>query len=207
MYKLNDLTGQRFGRLIVLNKEPNLKSHSTRWRCKCDCGNIVIVYASSLKSNATQSCGCLWKERTTKHGMYGTRIYRIWDGMKNRCHNPNFKKHQLYFDKGIKVCDEWKNNFMSFYNWSIQNGYKNNLTIDRIDVNGNYEPSNCRWVDYEVQNNNRSINREIEYNGKNYSIKQLSEIYKIKKETLNSRLRNGWSIEKTLTTPVRKRRC
>lgn len=111
--------------------------------------------------------------------------------MKNRCYNPNFKKHQLYFDKGIKVCDEWKNNFMSFYNWSIQNGYKNNLTIDRIDVNGNYEPSNCRWVDYEVQNNNRSINRKIEYNGKNYSLKQLSEIYKIKKETLNSRLRNG----------------
>lgn len=204
-----DLIGEKYGRLTVLNREPNGKAHNTRWKCECQCGNIVIVYASSLRSGATQSCGCLWKERATKHNMYGTRIYCIWDGMKSRCYNKNHRAFKNYGGRGIKICDEWldkENGIVNFYNWAVQNGYKDNLSIDRIDVNGNYEPNNCRWVDNKTQSNNKRNCCYITYNNETHTAAEWAEILKIDKRTLYSRLFNNWSIEKAFTTPVRKRR-
>lgn len=208
MCKFKDLTGERFGKLVVLNNEPNLKSHSTRWKCKCDCGNIVIVYTSSLKSGATQSCGCLWKKKISKHNMYGTRIYCIYDGMKTRCYNKNFKRYKDYGGRGIKICNEWndkENGFMNFYNWAINNGYRDDLTIDRINNNGNYEPNNCRWVDIKTQANNKTNNFFVTFDNETHTISEWSKILKINKQTLRSRFSNGWNIEKSLTTLVRKK--
>lgn len=169
--KALDLTGQKFGRLTAIEKHSKQNGHIV-WLCQCDCGNTATVQGTRLKQGRTNSCGCLWvesianfnhserrKETTrkakTKHGMKGTRVYRIWQAMKSRCGNSNVPCYSYYGGRGIKVCDEWLNSFESFYEWSMVNGYAADLTIDRIDVNGNYEPSNCRWVTMAEQNKNK----------------------------------------------------
>ncbi len=144
-------------------------------------------------------------KKMEKHGMTGTRIHNIWRGMRSRCYNPNVKCFKNYGGKGIRLCDEWNESFMSFYQWSIKNGYSDDLTIDRINVNENYSPSNCRWLDIKAQENNRSNNRLITFNGETHTEAQWSDITGIERRTLNSRLvRYKWSVEKSLTTPVRK---
>lgn len=163
--------------------------------CRCDCGNERIVNGNYLKGNITRSCGCLKKEQDNinivkpKHYMSNTRIYNIWRHMKNRCNNPNNKKHKFYYDKGIRVCDEWEKDFMTFYNWAITNGYKDNLTIDRINNNKNYEPGNCRWATYEEQNNNQSNNIKINYKGETYTTREFSKQYNIDYRLLTSRIK------------------
>lgn len=209
MGKFIDLTNQKFGRLIVIKRMENNKFNQVQWLCKCDCGNETIVTANTLKTKNTRSCGCLKKEQDKiniakkTHNMSNTRLYNIWRGMKSRCNCSTNKKHKFYYDKGIKVCDEWKNNFINFYNWAINNGYKEDLTIDRINNDGNYEPNNCRWATYAEQNNNQSNNIKINYKGKEWKIKELSEKYNIKRATLCDRLKRGWTIQKALNTPVK----
>lgn len=210
MGKFIDRTGQKFGRLTLLKRVENNKFNQVQWRCKCDCGKEVIVKSYSLTTGQTKSCGCLKKEQDyiniikIKHNMINTRLYNIWKHMKNRCYNSNNKRHKFYFDKGITVCDEWKNDFMNFYNWAIKNGYKDNLTIDRINNNGNYEPSNCRWATITEQNNNQSKNIKIKYKNKIYTLNELSEKYNIKKNTLYSRIKRNWSIERALNEKIHK---
>lgn len=178
--KFQDLTNQKFGRLLVLKKYETNDRH-TMWTCQCDCGKIINVYASHLKSGASVSCGCLSKERISKlnlsHGNTNTRLYHIWGGIKTRCYNKQSSSYRLYGDKGVIVCNEWlgKNGFINFYNWSMSNGYSDDLTIDRIDNNGNYEPSNCRWADKKTQSNNTRRTVFLEYNGEKYSMKELCE--------------------------------
>jgi len=210
MGNFKNLTGQRFSRLIVIERvknhiQPN-GSQYVQWLCKCDCGNEVIVLAGHLVSGHTKSCGCLHKEKLTKHGKSRTKIYQVYRDMKARCYNPNCKPYKNYGGRGIKICNEWKNNFKIFYDWAINNGYQDNLTIDRIDVNGNYEPSNCRWVNKYIQSRNRRTNRYITYNNETHCITDWAEIYGIRKDIIKYRLEHNWSIEKTLTTPVAKKK-
>lgn len=163
-----DLTNNKFGRLTVVSYAGKTKYRHSKWLCKCDCGNEVIVSGNSLKRGHTQSCGCLQKENTSKarykHGgrkrhSDTERLYYVWAEMRSRCNNANNKEYQFYGGKGVKVCEEW-NDYSAFRKWALQNGYDKNAeygkcTIDRIDNNGNYEPNNCRWVSMAIQNANK----------------------------------------------------
>lgn len=205
--KFIDLTGRKFGRLLVIERAENFKSGDARFKCKCDCGNEVIAGSQNLKRGTTKSCGCLQKEvtinRSSIHGMTNTRIFRTWAGMKHRCEDS---KNEHYGARGIKVCDEWTNDFMSFYNWSMENGYNDSLTIERIDVNGNYEPSNCKWATIKEQNSNKTNKRLIEFNGKTLSLTQWAEETGIEKDTIFNRLKDGWTVERALTQPIKKQK-
>lgn len=214
MGKFIDLTGQKFGRLTVIARAENHiqtnGQRKTQWLCQCECGKKIIIKASDLKSGHTRSCGCLRIEKITKHGLIGTRIYIIWHNIKQRCYNPKDSNYKNYGSRGIIMCDEWLKDFKSFYDWAKAHGYDENTkrgecTIDRIDVNGNYEPSNCRFVNMKVQQCNKTNNHLIIYNGETHNISKWSEILNIKFGTLLARLNRGWSVEKTLTMSVRKK--
>jgi len=157
-----DLIGQKFGRLLVISRVEN-KGEDTIWLCKCDCGNIKEIRRRQLISGDTISCGCYHKEdiskRNLKHGRSNSKLYRRYIGIKNRCYYKNHKMYSRYGGRGIKMCDDWKNDFQSFYNWCLKTGYNENLTIDRIDNDGDYSPDNCRWVNRKNQFNNKITTR------------------------------------------------
>ncbi len=145
MSKLIDITGQRFNRLVVLCRDLN-KGGKTCWLCLCDCGNETVVRKGNLQRGQTKSCGCLHQDTTVVHGLCKHPLYYIYYAMKNRCYNDKTKEFKDYGGRGIKVCNEWKNDFKIFYDWAIANGWKHGLHIDRIYNDGNYEPSNCQFV-------------------------------------------------------------
>ena len=156
---LNIQPGDRFGRLVIIGpKERRAKTHDFFWLTECDCGTRKYISQSRMRSGKTRSCGCYRREQMTTHGCTtkNARLYDIWHSMKERCQNPNSVGYKYYGEKGIKVCDDWINNVHSFFNWSYANGYEDNLTIDREDNDGDYEPSNCRWISITEQNRNRS---------------------------------------------------
>lgn len=205
MSKVIDITGQKFGRLAVLGFDKKDDFRQYMWLCKCDCGNVVSVRGYSLRSGNTQSCGCLQKDTNLElrqtHGMTKTRIYNTWKGMRQRCSSPSTSCYRYYGGRGITVCDEWQN-FEPFYQWAISNGYANNLTIDRIDVNGNYEPSNCRWITLKEQQKNTRRNHLITFNGETKTLNEWAEQLGISHTTLLDRLNYpNWSIEEALTIP------
>ena len=193
MPKPLELIGKKFGRLKVLKKVDNIKNGQTYWLCKCDCGENKIVRGTHLKLGKIRSCGCLLQETASKnfsiHKLSTTRLYYIYNGMKGRCYNVNNIEYKNYGGRGIRVCEEWKNDFMSFYNWAITNGYKEDLTIDRIDVNGNYEPNNCRWATRKEQSNNTRRCIFITYNKITHTIEEWGRIFKINSETIRKRLK------------------
>ena len=181
MSNFKDLSNQRFGYLVVQKLDYNPNNKSAKWLCKCDCGNYATVRGADLKTGHTSSCGCKKHEPShVVHYKQGTRIYNIWKSMKNRCYNKNERNFKNYGGRNINVCNEWKNNFQSFYDWSIQHGYSDNLTIDRIDVNGNYEPSNCRWITMSEQSINKTNTVYIEINGISKPLKEWTGIKEIK---------------------------
>lgn len=195
-----DLTGKRFGRLTVLEFVANDKRYS-HWKCTCDCGNIVIRSQQTLVYKGyIVSCGC----RTHKYGVPATgRLYKIWGDMKRRCLNPNHNRYPDYGGRGITVCEEWKNDFKNFYDWAIDYGYDDTLTIDRIDFNGNYEPSNCRWSDMKTQGNNRRNNIFLNYQGKEMLLADVATILDLSYDCLLKRYQRGDRGEK-LFRPIRK---
>lgn len=152
-----DISGKKFGRLTVLEYAFTNKSRKSMWKCKCECGNEIVVSGSHLVNGHTQSCGCLFVETlpNKKHGMRKTRLYRIWLGMKSRCFIQSVPCFKHYGGRGITVCDEWKDNFQAFYDWAMSHGYSDDLSIDRIDVDGNYCPENCRWATWSEQRRNQ----------------------------------------------------
>lgn len=197
--------GTRFGRLTVIGVNHKGTDRKYYYDCLCDCGNRCIVRSNSLTTGNTKSCGCMVKEsKNVKHGMKHTRLYGIWCGMRDRCNNEKNPAYKRYGGKGITVCKEW-NEFISFYKWSMSNGYNESLSIDRINVNGNYEPSNCRWATPKEQSDNKSCNIIIELNGKKQDLQQWCDELGFNRSTINTRVRMcGWSYEKALTTPIRK---
>lgn len=166
-----DLTGQRFGRLVVVKESATKKNGKVLWICKCDCGNISNpVRSGDLHSGKQLSCGCLNIEKSTKrinsinltHGHCHTRLYRIWTNMKTRCCNPSSTNYKYYGARSITVCNEWLNSFQSFYDWAMSHGYSDELSIDRIDNEKGYFPDNCRWATRNEQNNNRRCCKGVE---------------------------------------------
>jgi hypothetical protein len=185
---------ERFGRWIVT-------SYMTVGRaiCKCDCGTEKIVLTNNLRSGKTLSCGCYRKEYLselkTNGGKANPRLYAIWCKMKDRCYNRNVKDYKNYGFRNIQVCDEWKNDFPTFLKWSFDNGYEPQLTIDRMDNNGNYSPDNCKWSTRTEQNNNKRNNNFITINGIRKTVTEWAEYSGLSRKTIQSRIKYGWSNE------------
>lgn len=189
----NDLTGKEYGRLFVLGVDDS-GGRKTKYLCRCECGNIKSIRADALVCGRTKSCGCLKKEQdlinlkdNKTHNMSGTRIYKEWQGMKNRCYNTHSARYKDYGGRGVSVCDEWINDFECFYKWAINNGYDDDLTIDRIDNDGNYSPKNCRWTNDETQARNRRTNVNITIGNVTKTLIEWCEIFDLPYSTINAR--------------------
>ena len=201
-----DLSGRVFGRLKVLRRAENSKGR-VAFRCACECGNIVVVTSHALMTGNTSSCGCIHSEqlihRNTKHGERFTKLYTIWLNMKQRCNSAK-PRYKAWHGRGIKVCPEWDKSFLAFKTWACANGYKDGLTIDRVDVNGDYCPENCRWISKREQSWNKTNTRYFEYKGTKKCLSEWSAVTGISLATLRTRVYNlGWSIEKALETEVK----
>lgn len=200
-----NLTGQFFGRLEVKERaEANTRSGKAQWICLCKCGRTCVVIGDNLRTGHTISCGCFRDEAHKSHGKARTRVYHIWQGMKHRCQNPNFKHFRNYGGKGVKVCERWMS-FESFYA-DMGEPPTNKHTIERRNSNGDYEPENCVWATRKEQARNLSFNRIITFAGRSVPMFQWAEEFGLNPATLRYRFNNGWTVEEAITTPVLRRR-
>lgn len=211
MGKIIDMTGWVMSehgvpdsRWKVIERSKSLDGKNSFWLCECSCDNHTrkIIARHSLVSGNSKSCGCLSAEETSKristHKMSGSRLHNIWKSMKERCYNINHNQYKDYGGRGISICEEWKDNFISFYNWAISNGYSDDLTIDRIDNNKNYCPENCKWSTRKEQNNNQRTNHLLTYNHKTQTMAQWAEEIGLNPHTLQTRISRGWSVQDAL---------
>lgn len=207
---MEDLTGKRFNSWTVLSLDTESNKSARCWICRCDCGKVKSVFENNLKKGISKSCRCKsnieMSQRFTTHGSTKTRLYSVWFGMKRRCNDPKIPNYKSYGGRGITVCDEWLD-FAKFKEWAISTGYDENApfgqcTIERIDVNGNYEPDNCTWKNMKEQGNNRRTNKLLTYNGKTQSISEWTDEMGYARHIIKNRLRRGWSVERAITTPV-----
>lgn len=214
MPKKIDMSGLVFGRLTVISQVEN-KGKDVSWLCQCQCGSTIAIRGHALRTGNTSSCGCLHKEqliarnrkaqfkRNTTHGMSQTRTFRIWADMRKRCENEKTAHYHNYGGRGITVCERWAR----FENFLADMGEApGDKTLDRIDVNGDYEPSNCRWATIEQQARNKRTNRIIRFNGDAMCLADWAKSLNMDIGTLHTRLAEGWTVEQALTIPVEKGR-
>lgn len=216
--RAKDITGIKFGRLTAIKREGRSKYNEALWLFQCDCGRMVITSGSRVANGRTKSCGCLQKETAKEtvtkynasenykqptrltHGGRRTRLYNIWSKMKGRCDNTNQDNYKYYGGRGIKVCKEWEEDFSAFRDWSLSNGYKDGLTIDRIDTNGGYSPENCRWATVKEQQNNKRNNRLITIGGETKTMAQWAEDTGQGYKAMANKIYNGMSEEDAVGT-------
>jgi hypothetical protein len=213
-YNYLDLAGKRFVRLVCIRDIGRDKGGGVLWECQCDCGNKKNVRSGKLVNGHTRSCGCLQKDITreahTTHSLCRengkrTKLYHVWDAMKQRCQNPRFTFYKDYGGRGIEVCGEW-DSYIPFHNWATANGYQEGLTIERKDVNGNYEPDNCRWIPRPEQSRNRRNSHYITHKGISKTLTEWGHELGINPKVLGTRIKRGWSVERTLSTPIKEDR-
>ena len=208
------LEGQRFGRLVVKRFYGYSKSGKKKWLCVCDCGKETVVDSHKLVIGHTKSCGCLHKdlliERLTTHGGTNERLYGVWWDAKRRCERPYDKNYDCYGGRGIKLCKEW-HDYSKFREWALANGYEESAkvqdcTLDRINVNGDYCPDNCRWIPMSEQRYNCRNTVYVQLDGKQYTLKQLSEMFGIPRDILYKRIVvYEWTAERATNTPYEKK--
>jgi len=202
---IQELIGERINLLTILNL--GLKKHYVV--AKCECGIVKEYYIYNILSHHTRSCGCLedklFKERSITHGMSKHPIYKLWVDIKKRCFNEKSEAYKNYGGRGIVMCDEWKNDFMIFYDWAINNGYVKGLEIDRENNDLGYCASNCRFVDRIVNANNTRKNKYITFNSETKTLSQWARAYNISPLVLYTRVKNNWDMLDALTIPVSKR--
>lgn len=202
-----DITGSRFGKLVVIGRAPNDKAGNSKWLCRCDCGAMSTPLAQSLRSGATASCGCRSAETNSLRISHGharngdySRTYGTWDAMLQRCNNPSSKKWARYGGRGIQVCEAWR----VFENFLADMGERPmKTTLDRRDNNGNYEPGNCRWATPTTQANNRGNNRIVLFDGTPMTATEASRMLGDSRATVSRRMRDGWSEERATSTPLK----
>jgi len=188
-----NLSNKRFGQLTVLHDAGKDKRGEYKWLCRCDCGNETIVYGSHLRRGDTVSCGCVMRTSNRTHGESKTRLYKIWQHMKGRCDNCNSDNYKYYGGRGVTYCEEWKT-YKPFKEWALKNGYKEDLSIDRIDFNGNYTPDNCRWITMEEQHKNCRKCILLTHNGETHTLRDWAKQLGINPNTLSDRYRKGVNI-------------
>lgn len=212
----DNLIGRKFGRLTVIGLSEKKSGRKSYWVCECECGNKKLVRSDGLKRGQVRSCGCLKEEQNiinldrTTHGDTPTgghkRLWQIWQGMKKRTSNPNDNAYPRYGGRGITMCNEWRESYIAFKEWALANGYADNLTIERTDVNGNYEPSNCKWATQKEQCNNRRSNVHIEWQGKTQNIKQWADELGFSYRVLHDRYHRYGHRPPELFKPVKNAR-
>lgn len=197
MAKFIDITGDKYGRLTPLKYLGN-----RMWECKCDCGEIKVVSSNHMRRGLVKSCGCLNRDQPHKtiHGDRQTRLYKIWIDMRQRCSNPNNSAYKNYGGRGVRVCSEW-NDYQVFKAWAMGNGYDENLTIERVDVDGGYNPDNCEWITRKDQGFNRRNNHVLTYNGETKTLTEWCNELNLSYDMVRGRLKRGWTVEAALTIP------
>lgn len=208
MSKINKI-GHTYGDLTVISRAPDYIAdngrHYVQYNCLCSiCGDVHIKRSDCLKNKF--KCKCTLQPKRMTHGKCSTKLYHIWYGIKQRCYYENSVSYKYYGARGIKVCQEWLDNFDTFYQWSIANGYHSGLQIDRIDVNGNYEPTNCRWISRFTNANNKGNNVLFDYNDTTKSAKEWARYFGVNYKTVMTRLRRGWSFDETFEIIKRDKR-
>lgn len=201
--------GKKYNHLTALYYNGVSDKGFQTWVCECDCADKtrVVVKAADLSGNHRKSCGCMkGKGYNTRHNMSKTRIYNIYHKMISRCHNPNEKEYKNYGARGITVCEQWRNDFNSFVEWSMDNGYKSDLSIDRVDNEKGYSPDNCRWATFKQQENNRRNNHFLTFRNERHTLSEWGDITGIGQDNIYARLKLGWSVERTLTEKVKRRK-
>ena len=209
MSRIKNLIGQKFGRLTVIKRAGSDSNGRAKWLCKCSCENESVKIGKLLLNGHCKSCGCGEYENRvnncTSHKLSNTRLYNIWSGMKQRCYYTRHISYHTYGGRGITVCDEWKNDFKTFYDWAITHGYRDDLSIDRIDVNGNYEPNNCRWATNAEQSRNVSNNVYVTLDGETRVIMDWCKILSIPYHKIYWQIQKGLTPEKAFE--IVKERC
>lgn len=201
-----DLSGQRFGKLVAYKEAGHNKEGRTMWQCKCDCGGEKTATTHDLRCGNTRSCGCIQREISSwKFGIPHKKLTHVYNGMKRRCYSKTEKNYEDYGGRGIKICDEWmgENGREKFVVWALENGYREGLTIERINVDGDYSPDNCCWIEHALQAKNKRNTIHVEYNGITMCLKDAARASGMSWGTLYQRVKNGWPNEHLFDAPYK----